>query len=89
MTRKQCNKLEKESDKIRVKFLNEIKKSKAKDYQVLVEKLEKQLFGEKKSREVGQMSKTIRERNTRSPVLKATITDPDTNEMVFTESKKS
>ena len=34
------------------------------------------------------MSKTIRERNTRSPVLKAIITNPVTNEVVFIKTQK-
>ena len=49
---KVCNKSEKESDKIRIKFVNKTKKKKAKDYQVSVETLEKQLSREKKVREV-------------------------------------
>ena len=39
-------------------------------------------------REVGKMSKSIRELDTRSPVLKATITNPVTNKVRFIETQE-
>ena len=62
-TKKACNKLEKESGKIRIEFVNKIKKKKKKKTEgcrVSVEMLEKQLLREKKTREVRQISKVIR-----------------------------
>ena len=49
--------------------------------QVKIEMFKKQQSREKKAIEVGKMSKSIRERETRSSVLKATITDSVTNKI--------
>ena len=60
----------------------------AKDYKVSVETFGKQQSREKKVREVGKISKSMREWDTRSPVLKATITNPVTNKVRFIETQE-
>ena len=64
------------------------KKKLTKDRKVSVETLEKQQSREKKAREAGKMSKSIREHDTRSPVLKETITDPVINKVRFIKTQE-
>ena len=86
--KKARNKIEKEAYKLRLKFKTYLKERTAKDCRVSVEILEKQQARGKKAKEVGDMSKKIRERDFRSPVLKATVIDPVSNEVVFIEIQR-
>ena len=86
--KKSRNKIEKEAYKLRLQFRKDLKEEIASKRRVSVDILEKQEAREKKAKEVGDMSKRIRERDFRSPVLKATITDPTTNEVVFIETQR-
>ena len=86
--KKAHNKVEKKAAKIRNAFVKELMKKMAKDCKVSVEMFKKQLSRERKAREERKMSKSIKERNIRAPVLKATITDPVTNKVRFIETQK-